>query len=404
MSVEVDLKELTWYWTSLLPYVGLAPNATVSIDLSAQVPSSNAFFVIFSEPQLREHLDILQRYGPKPSSYVSCAWRASLDQPVSATFQLGAPAAEMYYFGVLQVSDSGPGLRGLSGDIAFENPGGVQLALQQLYIGTTFLFSGCLFLGTAIVLFLEAVVQRRRRTRLHTLLFGLVLSKVLVSFLIWNDYHEVASSGKASLVRKIVWMFLKQVQGIMEVVTLYLVGVGWNITRPRLRPSERAFVGFMSGLSLLLGSLEVACDTGLMDCPGESFPLTQLTLHSLCFLVVVVAANINIIVLQRHIAEAVATPDTGLLYVKFNAYRWFRGFFLFFVLIPSITSFLETHVVRWQLMWVVFLVQQVSLWVVYTAVVVLFRPGVPVLRVFDLAVVDESASEGEQPEPDPHAE
>merc|ERR1719326_1315545 len=110
-----------------------------------------------------------------------------------------------------------------------------------------------------------------------------------------------------------------------------------------------------------------------MPCTPQSYVLTQFTLHSLCFLVVIVATNFNIFTLQRQIVEALATPDTGVLYTKHHAYCWFRGFFLFFVIIPSVTNFLNLHVLSWDELWVLIFVRELSLWLVHLAVLLLFR-------------------------------
>lgn len=91
--------------------------------------------------------------------------------------------------------------------------------------------------------------------------------------------------------------------------------------------------------------------------------------------------------------EALATPDTGKLYMKHRAYSCFRGFFLFFVIIPSIKNFLNLHVLSWDELWVLVFVEEFSLWLVHLAVLVLFRPGNQQLTVFELAVVDSSDSE-----------
>merc|ERR1711879_293081 len=172
----------------------------------------------------------------------------------------------------------------------------------------------------------------------------------------------------------------------MEVALFYLIGMGWKITRGRLRPAEQAFIGTVGSTSLCLGLSEVGCNV-FRHGNGQSYLLMQFTLHTMCFLVVIIAVNFNIFTLQRQIAEALAQPDTGALYAKHHAYHWFRVCFIYFVVIPSVTNFLSMHIVSWRALWVTVLAREGSLWFVYTVLIWLFRPGFKYIRVFELAVV-----------------
>jgi len=174
----------------------------------------------------------------------------------------------------------------------------------------------------------------------------------------------------------------------------YVIGLGWKVMRSHLRASEWAFAGAVGSISFFLGTFEVACNTSA-QCGSQSYLLTQFTLHSLCFLVVIIATNFNIFTLQRQIMEALAAPETSVLYAKHTAYCWFRGVFLYFVIVPTVTNFLALHVVSWDQLWVIAFVREGSLWVIYTSVLWLFRPGLARLRVFELAVVDSSDSSSE---------
>ncbi|CAK0826714.1 unnamed protein product [Prorocentrum cordatum] len=121
-----------------------------------------------------------------------------------------------------------------------------------------------------------------------------------------------------------------------------MVGLGWKVVRSHLRYSEWLFAGVVSGLSFLFGMTQVVCNTLGVCGGGQSYLLTQFTLHSLwpTALVVIIATNFNIFSLQRQISEALASPDTSGLYAKHRAYSFFRGFFLYFVILPTMTNFL----------------------------------------------------------------
>lgn len=236
------------------------------------------------------------------------------------------------------------------------------------------------------------ILHRKGASRLHFLILATLMLKCFVLLLIRQDISIVAKSGRPSLSHQVIVEIVGQIESILEVIVFYIIGLGWKITRSHLRPSEWAFATTIATLSFFLGSFKIACST-FAACTGKSYLLTQFTLHSLCFLVVIVATNFNIFTLQRQIAEALATPDTGKLYTKHQAYCWFRGFFLFFVITPSLVNFLAAHVLTWEEYWVVLFVKEFSLWLVHTAVAFLFRPGNKKLIVFELAVVESSDSD-----------
>lgn len=390
LHTKVEAPALPWFWTPLLPKVGLAPNATISIKLRTSQPAPNAFVLFFSEKQFLAALHVFPPHRPHSSTYLPCSWRSSLAEPVQAWHQVEATGPERYWLGIVQ---NVPGaVQGLSGEVSFVNPGGEELYVQQHAVPTVILAVAWLFFMSATALFALTVIRRRGRSRLHVLMLFTLLAKCFVLILVRQDFKQVSQTGIQAPLREVVWQLLRQVQSIMEVVVFYVIGLGWKVTRPQLRTSEWAFAGTISILSFFLGAFEVAC-SAFAACTGSSYMLTQFTLHSLCYLVVIVATNFNIFTLQRQISEALATPVTGTLYTKYRAYCWFRGFFLFFVVIPSVTNFLALHVLSWHEFWVVVFVREASLWLVHTSILVLFRPGKQQFKVFELAVVESSDSE-----------
>jgi hypothetical protein len=395
MKLPVQAEVLSWFWTPLFPAVGLAPNATVQVTLHTKKPSPNAFVVVFSEPQLMANNPLLvPNPGPKQSTYLPCTWRSSLAEDVNASFRIPSQGALRYFFGVLQAV---PGAAsGISGEVDFVNPDGSQLEVQQRSTPGVVLLMAWAFFGSAAFLAVLVLLRRRARNRLHGLLLVALVVKCLVLLLIRQDVQAMARTGRPSREMEALWQLLRQVQLILEVVVFYTIGLGWKVVRSQLRNSEWAFAAAVSGISFFLGALEVACNTSFRTCGSQSYLLTQFTLHSICFLVVIIATNFNIFTLQRQIAEALAAPETSALYAKHRAYCWFRGFFLYFVIVPTVTNFLALHVVSWDELWVIVLVREGSLWIIYTAVLWLFRPGLSQLRVFpELAVVESSESDSD---------
>lgn len=384
---------MSWPWTSLFFQVGLAPNATISVKLQTKVPAPNAHVMFFSEAQLIRAARTLHETWRIPhSTYLPCEWRASLSEPIDAIHTVRAHESGRYTLGILQAEEHA--VQDLSGHVNFVNPHGEELSLIHQHVASAILFAAWLFFISAVYLFVLCVLRRSGRSRLHGFIFMTLFMKCLTLLLMRQDISQISRTGNTLVGRQILWQLIRQVEVIMEVIVFYVIGLGWKVTRTQLRASEWAFATTISVLSFFLGTFEVACNT-VMPCSGESYVLTQFTLHSLCFLVVIVATNFNIFTLQRQITEALATPDTGLLYTKHHSYSCFRGFFLFFVMIPSITNFLAFHVLSWDQMWVVVLVKECSHWLVQTAVVMLFRPGPQQLLVFELAVVDSSDNESD---------
>jgi len=395
--MEVDIPALQWFWNPILPGVGLSPNATVSVNLSTKLagsekPAPNVFVVLFSESQIAGSFDLLVSRSATPSSYLPCAWRASLAGAVERTHRVQASSTGRYWLGLLRAVADIP--ESVSGEVSFVNPEGEHLPVQQQAVPTVILVVAALFFASGVAFLAMMSLWRRGRTRLHALIVTTIFAKCLVLVLVRDDISRVSRTGQQSVARQIFWQLLRQLEATMEVAVFYVVGLGWKIMRPHLRQSEWAFGATVAAVSLFLGGFEVMCQT-FEACLGQSYLLTQFTLHSLCFLVVIVATNFNIFTLQRQISEALATPETGALYAKHRAYCFFRGSFLFFI----VANVLALHVLNWDELWVVVLVREVSLWIVHSSVFLLFRPGMRHLRVFELAVV-ESSSDGEDSDDD----
>lgn len=285
-------------------------------------------------------------------------------------------------------------VEGLKGEIAFLNQGldgPSQLEVQDLHSPTVVLVAAWAFLASALALAVAIALRARGRSWLHGLLLATLVTKCGVMLLVRLDLRIKTTTGRESVQLKLARHLLGEVQIICQVLVFYMVGLGWKVVRSHLRYSEWLFAGVVSGLSFLFGMTQVVCNTLGVCGGGQSYLLTQFTLHSLCYLVVIIATNFNIFSLQRQISEALATPETSGLYAKHRAYSFFRGFFLYFVILPTMTNFLALHVLPWDERWVVTFVHEASLWAIYTAVAWLFRPGLCHLRVFQLAVVDSDS-------------
>lgn len=391
LMLSVDIDDSPSVWTPLLNEVGLSRNATIALDLYTAKPCPHAHIMVLSRKQRVELERNINRDTLRVNSLrVKSSWRASLSRRAKTTFALQAAVADRYYVGILQEV---PGsLVGLRGSVAFTNQDGNQLSLQEQALPGMLLALAQLFFCIGAWLCAYSATHRRGLSRLHGLLILTILTKSLVLSLMDSEVTSVARNGQESIVRQICCRFLQEVQALMEVISFYVISLGWKLTRSHLQMCEWALVTSVCAVSLLLSCYEIIRAL-IMDPGGDSVLVMQFGLHSLCFLVIVVATNFNILTLQRQIAEALAAPETSALYHKHWAFCVFRGLFLYFVVLPPLLNALFVHVVSWQGFWVVVLMREASLFVVYAGISWIFRPGPKHMRVFDLALVESSDSD-----------
>merc|ERR1740138_396356 len=139
----------------------------------------------------------------------------------------------------------------------------------------------------------------------------------------------VSQTVKNSVISTISWQLLDKVQTILELMMFLLISLGWKFLRPSLNVTEVRFAVGISVISFYLGVFEVACKTN-QTCSG--YKLSRYILHSLCYLVVIVAMNFNLQMVLHQISDAPANLEAGKLYQKRLAYLVFRWIFLIFIL------------------------------------------------------------------------
>merc|ERR1712039_933009 len=210
-----------------------------------------------------------------------------------------------------------------------------------------------------------------------------LLLKGCVLILWWFDCLQVSRTGSNSTLGQVGWQLLDKVQTILELMMFLLIALGWKFLRPSLNLTEVRFALGISVISFYLGVFEVACTTQ-STCSG--YQLSRYILHSLCYLVVIVAMNFNLQMVYAQIAEAPASLDSGKLYRKHQAYKVFRWIFLAFIIAPTVELFLKVTVMPWDALWLFVLVQQLRTWAIYMSIILAFAslPHPSPLRVFEL--------------------
>jgi len=215
----------------------------------------------------------------------------------------------------------------------------------------------------------------------HLVMSTVLLLKGIVLLLWWCDCMQVSQTGSSTMIAKIGWQLLDKVQTILELMMFLLIALGWKFLRGTLNITEVRFAVAISAISFYLGVFEVACTT-VSTCSG--YQLSRYILHSLCYLVIIVAMNFNKQMIYAQITDAPASLESGKLYRKHQAYELFRWIFLMFIIAPTVELFLKVTVMPWDAVWLYILIQQLRTWTIYMCVAITFRPDPLPLRVFEL--------------------
>lgn len=385
---------------------GLAPNATIAIDLVNEQPADDTYVMVITQTQYvlwrpwwqAQVQEQAQRelYGTHvqnhPNSYLVSHWRGVLYDRLQASFQIDARTKDRY---LVLIMNTRRALLKLSGSVSLLNPGGEQLVLQWRKVPEVLLWTSALFFGSCLLFAgLLATATRRGRNAMHVVIASVLLLKGIVLLLKWNNRMQVSRLGYDTVLGQLSWQLLEKVQTIMELMMFLLIALGWKLLRGSLNITEMRFAGGISVISFYLGVFEVACTTQ-STCSG--YTLSRYILHALCYLVVIVAMNFNLQMIAAQISDSTASVDSGKLYRKHHAYQVFRWVFLAFIIAPTVELFLKVTVVPWDAMWLYWLVVELRTWMIYTCVVVTFRPEPPAPRVFELTQTgsdDEDVAEG----------
>lgn len=404
ISKTIDAPHQDALWTFLEYDMGLDPGSTIEIDMYNDRPANNTYVMVLTHEQWvdwrRVEPTTLPGSGGDASggglnSYLVSYWRGTLKHHLKARFKVVAPTKDRYHIGILNAQQQ---ILKLHGTLSMVNPGGHELPLQEELIpNVLFVTSGLFLLSCLIyVCYIFVFMRRRDRTGMHAVMASALFLKGVVLLFWLGDCWMVAKYGTTSSWSQVGWQLLEKVQTILELMMFLLIALGWKFLRADLNRTEVRFACGISLVSFYLGVFEVACTT---QSTCGSYQLSRYILHSLCYLVVIVAMNFNMQLVYQQIAEAPASLDSGKLYRKYHAYKGFRWIFLAFIIAPTVELFLKVTVMPWDAHWLYVLVQQLRTWAIYISIIVTFSalPHPSPLRVFDLtrdvALSDDEADE-----------
>lgn len=384
---QVTYPPLDDVWTFLAYDIGLSPKATVSISLTNDRPANNTYVMMLTHAQWEEWHRVEPTTLPGVdgqsmgglNSYLASYWRKGIVDRLEASFTIDAPRDDRYYIGVLNAQQQ---QLKLQGSWSMVNPGGDQLILQEEKLPPVLLAMSILFsVSCAAFVGLLFSVWRNGRTAMHALMVLVILFKAVVLLLQWGDRILVSRTGTDTVVGDVSYQLLDKVQTILELMMFLLTSLGWKFLRNSLNVTEvRVAVG-ISVISFYLGVFEVACTTA-STCSG--YKLSRYILHSLCYLIVIVAMNFNLQMVLHQISDAPANLEAGKLYQKHLAYKIFRWIFLIFIIAPTVELFLKVSMMPWDAIWAYILLEQLRTWAIYVCIIIAFRPDPRPLRVFEL--------------------
>mmetsp|Transcript_28740 Transcript_28740/g.52364 ORF Transcript_28740/g.52364 Transcript_28740/m.52364 type:complete len:432 (+) Transcript_28740:80-1375(+) len=376
----------------LLEGWGLAPGATVATDLRTKEPAPDAAVVLVSAEQRAESLFIGQRLS---GSFIPCTWRASLVSSMM-TMTLDLKIDEPDEFSMFLIQGPNSTIHNFRASITVVNPDGENLPLQLIHWPTVTLLVAWCNAVSVICLLLAVFTSWKSRSKLHALMALTGCIKAVSLYYKYERLHRMSVTGQEDIWEEFYVKLLDEAALDFRLCLLYVIGLGWKVIRPYVRPSELMWALTLTLLSIVLQAMGLSCEL-FFACDHRLIDVWQIvrwSLHSLCYLVVVCAIHVNIFILQRQIMEALATTESGDLYKKHTVYCWFKWVFYLYIIEEPLTAAFAEHLAWYEKIWVMELFREMLDWFVLTSIMVLFCPaGLQPLRIFELAVVESSDSE-----------
>lgn len=200
-----------------------------------------------------------------------------------------------------------------------------------------------------------------------------------------------AIQAESSTGQRLTWetrispSLMEKIFDALEVLVYLLSALGWKTLRSSLSVNEIKTIGAVSVLSLALGGAEVACGDDEAQC--GSYTSARMLLHMFGFLTAIIAFTSHVVFLSAHLGESsIASPETGVMYVKLSQFRWFRLIFIVFIVQPTVAVMIRADILDWFDDWLFLTIFWATKLMLISAVAVVFRPLVPRMSLVDLAI------------------
>lgn len=364
-------QENSGFFWALLHDVGLRPGATISVNISVVNTTHTPVFVILTHSQWMRWLETpmreLRGRGSSHSSYLISAWRRPIRGRLDIKFKVSLPGAERYYAGVM--NERLLPLR-LEGYVAYENPGGQHLKLQQIGLSHIWRLSSraFLFLTTVVVAFW---VRSRTGTMVHVhalLAFCLALKSAEMACKC-RFLEQLSRHGDAPVWHNQAQQATSKLHAISEMLFMLLTALGWRVLRPLSGMEWRVIAFALTFTSCLVVLQELAIDATSDARPSMmNFALFFYTTQVSCHLVVLMILNLHIQVMVHLLQESPLSPPTAMMYHKYRTYLWFRRLFVAIMLRPFAVIWLRVSLFSLSGDWVIAAFSQGSLWLLYAGI------------------------------------
>eukprot|EP00927_Polykrikos_kofoidii_P057236 TRINITY_DN51352_c0_g1_i1.p1 TRINITY_DN51352_c0_g1~~TRINITY_DN51352_c0_g1_i1.p1 ORF type:complete len:469 (-),score=39.06 TRINITY_DN51352_c0_g1_i1:156-1562(-) len=384
-------------WILLYPEVGLKPNSTVTVDFYNTMPARDTCLLLVTSSQL-EARGSKDSYGQEHfpehgDSYIPSAWRSNFYKRVNASFQVRVAHTDRYY---LVIGNTYEQTLSLSGSVKFVGPGDEQLTAEYTHVPTVELVIGIFFWASSLFyLLISRMSLCQAITPVHIIVLTMFL-RGLVALLEWKYYSNITADGKGKLLDRLLIQLVMVVQDVLELMMLLSISFGWRVLRENLSPAEiRCGIG-VATITFFFHIFEVVCTT---QASCSNYQLGRYIIESLCYLVVIVAMNVNLQIILQQLRASPVSTELGHLYIKFRAYCVFRWVVLAFVLLPTVDLCLKTTVLPWDAIWMYQLVGSLMHWILYAVIALCFRPRPKPLGVFELthgALSDDDEAIGDE--------
>jgi len=374
IRLSVEPREVDAFIVLVMYNIGLSPGAEVWVNLTNTLDTPNTELVLLNKKQSLSWHTMFTLGPDLPGGffnpYFISQWRQPFVVSVSAKLRIEAMRDDVYFLGVMNPSQQP--LR-LTGTVGFENPHGQPLALQQLHLADTLWLSSVAFM----IFFVAAallIIWSQASSALQTLLMLCIWLKLVAQMLgfvyLSSLEHETSTPARSPR----LWQFVSNIHAVSEVLVMWLASLGWQILRPRLSQQELQFTfGATFGSSLL--ALLMATDQ-------HAYPYMRLSMffaviRVVCYLLCICATNLNLRLIETHLADSPMTPPTALLYERRHAYYAFRHIFLIILFWPSVLGCLNLYVLSDAAHWATEALDTVAKLVLYATLLRALRPGPP---------------------------
>mmetsp|Transcript_52244 Transcript_52244/g.145783 ORF Transcript_52244/g.145783 Transcript_52244/m.145783 type:complete len:571 (-) Transcript_52244:75-1787(-) len=352
--------------------VGLAPGALLSLNISNEMPSNGTVLMILSSGQwdLWRHYGLRSLDGKSYSNYLVSYWRRPLYEQLAVRHIIRAAEPDRYFVCILNKFGAPMSLQS---DIDYVNPDGQHLPLQMVGLPEILkVFTAAFFVLMAVVAFIVTFVWVRRATLLHALVVVCLWLKSFELAMKLKYFALIARVGEAPEQLYQVWQLCAKFHGILEIMLLLLIALGWRILRSRLSESERRFTLIAIGSTSILAALQVCCNVTVAE---PAVNLWFYLVRVICYIVIIFATNFNLQLIHAHLVESPVAPYVAVLYQKHQAYAQFRRLFLAVIFRPSVILWIQVSMFKQEMWWVVNALDEAYAWAIYMGIFIALRPG-----------------------------